>query len=608
MKRVTVVSTKGMMERIISELHSKKVIDIIEHRDFETADIGSPLSSGAEISELLVKARSLMTLLKIEPKKLKHVIVEDDMSQIRKRVGLLHKEVNKKMDEIKQLEEARRKDMEVLRELQVADKLELPLEAFSGIRSLCRFVGYVRDAKRLSEKIEEISDDFEIYSDDKGAIAAVFARSEDAEKIREVLAQEGFSEISLNLDGMEGKLASKIREIEKRLRETEKKAQSVRRAIEDIRRKNEDYIVKVENVLSIGSEKADAPLRFASTERTFMVTGWVLEKRAKNLAESLEKLTKERVFIKIEEPQKGDKVPAKLSNPKVARPFEALMDLYALPLYREIDPTFFMFLTFPLLFGFMLGDWGYGLVTLFLFLVLKKLIPAGRKFFNILMLSSMATIFFGLLFGEFFGAEVLFGWDMPRILSRTHQLETLLVIAIGVGVIHVNFGIINGFVNEFRNHGLRAAVLEKASWLFFEGGIAMLALSYTGIWALKPLVGWVVTVAAVAMIYGGEGVQGLVELPGIFSNILSYARLMAIGIASVKLAEVVNEFAGQFFRQGGMGIIWAVLLLVVGHIINIALGIIGPFLHSLRLHYVEFFNRFYKGGARRFRVFGARAQ
>ncbi|KHO46844.1 MAG: V-type ATP synthase subunit I, V-type H+-transporting ATPase subunit I, partial [archaeon GW2011_AR3] len=109
---------------------------------------------------------------------------------------------------------------------------------------------------------------------------------------------------------------------------------------------------------------------------------------------------------------------------------------------------------------------------------------------------------------------------------------------------------------------------------------------------------------SIVLLWLGEGVKGLIEIPSIFSNILSYARLMAIGLASVKLAEVVNEFATEFIHQGGIYIFYAVLLLVVGHVINNALGIIGPFLHSLRLHYVEFFTKFFKGGGKEYIPFG----
>jgi V/A-type H+-transporting ATPase subunit I len=104
----------------------------------------------------------------------------------------------------------------------------------------------------------------------------------------------------------------------------------------------------------------------------------------------------------------------------------------------------------------------------------------------------------------------------------------------------------------------------------------------------------------------GEGIRGLIELPSIFSNTLSYARLMAIGLSSVKLAEVINEMAAEMFHGGGFLILAGVLILALGHIINIGIGMLGSFLHSLRLHYVEFFTKFFHGGAKKYSPFGAK--
>jgi len=320
----------------------------------------------------------------------------------------------------------------------------------------------------------------------------------------------------------------------------------------------------------------------------------------------LERVTKKRIFIQTREIEEKDKIPVKLDNPKLVKPFEFFMDLYALPKYKEIDPTFFVFLTFPLLFGFMLGDMGYGLTVLIVARLLKKAIPKGGRLFDVMSFASLATIFFGALFGEFFGFEVLFGYELPHILSRAHQINTLLYVAVGVGIIHINWGLINGFYNVLKHHGLFEAVCEKLSWIIFESGVALLALSYLEILALSVYYGYALILISVTLLYLGEGVKGLVELPSIFSNILSYARLMAIGLASVELAIVINEFAAGFVSSGTiLGVIFATLLMVVGHAINIGIGILGSFLHSLRLHYVEYFSKFFEGGAIRYKPFGA---
>ena len=150
-----------------------------------------------------------------------------------------------------------------------------------------------------------------------------------------------------------------------------------------------------------------------------------------------------------------------------------------------------MFLMYPIFFGFMLGDVGYGIVSFALFYFLKKKIPKGAALFNVLLLSSVVAIFFGFIYGEFFGLEEIGHFAIPHLLSRAHEVSKLMYISIAIGILHINWGLIVGFVNILKAHGVKHALFEKGSWFVLEIGILLLALSYLNIVAVSSLVGWI---------------------------------------------------------------------------------------------------------------------
>jgi V/A-type H+/Na+-transporting ATPase subunit I len=337
------------------------------------------------------------------------------------------------------------------------------------------------------------------------------------------------------------------------------------------------------------------------TEHAFVISGWVPSDRCSGLASILNDVFQGRVALIEHAIREGEResVPVVLRNSRFVQPFELLLSLLSPPRYGSIDPSPFLAGFFPLFVGLMLADVGYGLVG-FVLAVTARLKgwggEFGRKVAAIALFSSVSTIVFGVLFGELFGAlGARFGLH-PILFDRGKAVLTFLGVALAIGVIHVVLGLALGIWIALR-HGHRHVALGKASTLAMILAAIVIVLGRMGRVPSAASTGALVAfVPLLAVLFATEGVLAPIEVMKTMANILSYARLMALGVASVMLAEVANEMAGFFTLA--VGIVVAVLL----HAVNFAL-VFSPVIQSLRLHYVEFFDKFYQDGGSAYEPF-----
>lgn len=338
------------------------------------------------------------------------------------------------------------------------------------------------------------------------------------------------------------------------------------------------------------------------TEHAFVISGWVPSERCDELASVLEEASRGRVTL-LEHAIRGeeyDAVPVVLRNPGLVQPFELLLSLLSPPRYGSIDPTPFLAGFFPLFFGLMLGDVGYGVVA-FALAVLARAKgwggETGRKATAIALISSLSAIVFGVLFGEVFGDLGARIGLHPILFDRAKAVPAFLGLALALGGIHVVLGVGLGLLTALR-HGESHRALVKGTTLalILAAFVALLArLNH-----LPPAVGTGALVALfplLVVLVATEGVLAPIEIMKTLGNVFSYARLMALGLASVMLAEVANEMAGFFTVVVGVTV--AVLL----HAVNFAMGCFSPVIQALRLHYVEFFDKFYRDGGRPYEPF-----
>lgn len=611
MSSIVITGSNILQEKIIKELYKLKILHIVEHSKTDLADIGSPLENANNLSETIVRIRSLMTILGIKKEESKFEL-QKGLLEIYSTTKNLNEDTSRKFEELKTIGNTLSKNQALMQELEIFGDISIPLDYFTSYRSLACFRGFLKSEgsiHTLREELSKLTKNFTLSSNiiKKKAFIALFVDTKIKENASKILHELGFYPANFgNITGLKGTALSNLKRIGEENLRLESRRDNIKKQIKGLADKYKGFLMVADEFLSLELEKSEAPLKFAVTKNTFLIKGWVPTDLLKNTIDRLNKVSANKLFMHSEPPKITDKVPVKLKNRNYSKPFEFIVDLYSLPSYREIDPTVFISITFPIFFGFMLGDFGYGLVSFALFYLLKKKMPKAASIFNILLLSSLSSIVFGFIFGEFFGFEELGHFQIPHLISRSHGMFELMYAAIGVGVLHVNMGFIIGFFNALKNHGLKHALLGKGGWFVLQIGIALALLSYFGIINLPMLAGIAVLLIAVTMLAVGEGITGIVELPSILTNTLSYMRLMAIGLSSVSIAVVVNNGVESMFHKGGISILWAILIFLIGHVLNLLLGLFGSFLHSLRLHYVEFFSKFFEGGAQKYKPFGIR--
>ncbi|MBU0756553.1 MAG: V-type ATP synthase subunit I [Nanoarchaeota archaeon] len=635
MKKVTLIGAKTDMKKVIEKLYSLGNFEITEYSknpEDATFDIGEPFEEDELYSELYVKLQAVKASLRIPDSiVLEKISEKDGITKVRQELEEIYAQV--KIYENKQDHYLKVLKLLTPKKEELALKKIMDFVPFRNDKTNhVHYIGFVQrnNEHPIEDEFQKImpTSDYMIDSFEGLTLVAVSIKESDQIKMNKLLDDYDFVELDqkiskATLKNTKFSPAKKYQNIKTISISLKSKITEIRRELKKLGTKNSQFLAAADEYLRENIDQFEAPLKFATSDHTFVIRGWAPAKEIVNIKKSLIAITKGRIFFEESKIEKKDRIPIKLNNPKHVQPFEFFMNLYTLPSYKEIDPTAMMFLTFPLFFGFMLGDIGYGFVTLALFTMLKKKMPKAKSILNAFIVASLSTIFFGFLFGELFGLEEFainnVQYYLPHVLSRSHQIQDLLSIAVMIGVVHILIGLIVGFINVKNAHGLKMAILEKAGWMMILPLIIWLLTNFLGVitGSIAELLGYIMPPLPVAIglfVIGavltiiGEGVIGLIDVLflSIMSNILSYARLMAVGLASVSLAVVVNDLAGQMFSSGPIGVIGGILILVIGHTINIALGILSPFLHSLRLHYVEFFSKFYKGGGKKFIAFGAK--
>ena len=332
-----------------------------------------------------------------------------------------------------------------------------------------------------------------------------------------------------------------------------------------------------------------------------------------------ELLDKEEVLYLAEAAQVTDNPPIKLKNNKFVSMFEILTDMYGRPKYDEFDPTVWISIFFMLFFAFCMGDAGYGLVLILVGFVLKKAMP---KLVPLVVTLGVATTVIGLLFHTFFSTDMLTWSCIPDAVkkcmlpSQIAGYDGTMILAIIIGIVHICLAMVVKTYQATKTKGF-ANSLGTWGWsLLIVGGVIVGGLALIGVMN-SATTKWVIIIIGILSALGIFFLNDLHRNPlmnfgsglwetyntatGLLGDVLSYLRLYALGLAGAKLGEAFNAIGLQALGDGGAGWIAFILIVIIGHTLNVAMCVLGAFVHPLRLNFLEFFkNSGYEGSGRKY--------
>ncbi len=523
--------------------------------------------------------------------------------------------------------------------------LNLPLN-FAGTKKTAAFIGTFPEVCTAEELMSEFDAFCEAHDNRElcGGVhievvstretqvcaLAVCARR-NAGAAEEVLRHMGFSAPQTSSDVTPAK---KLELLEAEMRENEKSAEECRGYIRS-RAENRKDIKLMSDYFAVRADKYRVIARLGQTGKTFVLSGYMSEKDAAKT----EKMFFEKFGAAFEWERADDgEAPIILRNNGFAAPLEGVLETFSLPGRGEIDPTNVMALFYYFLFGLMLSDAAYGIIMVLVCGIALWKFPrmeSGlKKSLKMYLYCGISTTFWGVMFGGYFGdavtvvAKTFFDKDItipPLWFAPINEPMRMLVFSFAVGIVHLFTGLGAKMYMLLKDKKYKEAFYDVVFWYLLVGGAIVFLLStekfvaMTGLgFKLSSTVGRGASVAAAVGAAGivltagrsssnpfkrlAKGLYELYNVTGYLSDILSYSRLLALGLATGVIANVFNKM-GSMFGGGLNGAVLFTVVFVVGHTMNIGINLLGAYVHTNRLQFVEFFGKFYEGGGRKFNPF-----
>ena len=480
-------------------------------------------------------------------------------------------------------------------------QLDIPLEQLSFTETTHCHVGFLPDKElpAFQEGMQNLLADWKTYGEGQdGQALVVLAYNRDEEAVKHLLKEHDFSEAVL--PKRSGTAAQVQQELLQEAKEREDKIARLQQETKDTLPHKQQVELYYDQLSAAHDRLQNGGVETVSA---FKVQGWVRKDRTQRVENVIRGVT-DAYQLTFADPAEGEIPPTVLENSKLVEPYESVVELYSLPKAGSIDPDAIMAPFHFIFFGMMMSDAGYGLVlTLMLYIALKKFKPTGfaRQLALVIFFGGISTTIWGAMFGGWFGLE----WH-PLLFVPMNEPLKMLALCFGLGSIHLITGMLIKTKMLLRDGDVMGAVCDQISWLIMFLGFFLMALVPGPIGKYLAWLG-----AGIIVLFGGRDRKGIISrliggllslynISGYLSDLLSYSRIFALGLATGVIAMVINTVAQMLWSAGPVGIVAAILVLLAGHYFNIIINVLGAFVHSSRLQYIEFFGKFYEAGGRAF--------
>ncbi|MEE0944595.1 MAG: V-type ATP synthase subunit I [Clostridia bacterium] len=637
MKRLEIVGLNNERKRLIEYLQRCGVVDVSDSREDglesrETATVISQLdqymSSASEALEILrpyVQAKGGLFYKRPEISADNYAATSGEMAEMTALVSeiiKIRKQIEKNREDIASYEAT-------IRSLEPYKMLDIPLGTKTAGKANVR-IGTLEgewDEERLWQKFNEAETEdvyFEILSKDNQQTAVfVMYHSVAAPRVDAVLANINLLSPPIN-SGRE----TPDRYIENLKAESESLRQNDLKCEQRLKElaANKDNIELFYDKLYLRREKYNTLARVGITENAFFVSGYIPGEAGARLLPELEKQFS--VSAELIEPDTEEDVPKAFENNAFVSPVEGITSDYSMPSSHDVDPNPIMAFFYYFFFGMMFSDAGYGL----LLMIACGLLGFGnfmekekRRAYKMFFFCGVSTTFWGIMYGSFFGDMIAtvsrtFGDGSvaftPILMDPVQKPLQLLIMSVAFGLIHILTAIATKFYMTWRDGDKFAAICDSGFWFVLLFGVAVFAGGMAlGIQILET-VGVVMLIASAAgliltqgrnqknpimKLFGG--ILSLYDITSYVGDILSYSRLMALGLATGVIASVINVL-GSLGGDSVVGLIAFIVISIFGHALNFAINMLGAYVHTNRLQYVEFYQKFYEGGGRKYKPFG----